>query len=132
MTPSFYIIPAAVSVAFVIGCTVGYSNRDNMAKAAAAKAYQAAEKQRSELQEKINVISAEYEAERNRTSQVRVERTNTIRRYYSTSGPVAASCAVPDTVYGLLANSVRDANASTSGELSSEMPANFVSGKPLS
>jgi hypothetical protein len=132
MTPSFYIIPAAISVAFVVGCTIGYSNRDNMAKAAAAKAYQAAEKQRSELQEKVNVISAEYEAERNRTSQVRVERTATIRRYYSASSPVAASCAVPDTVYGLLANSVRDANASTSGELSSEMPTNFVSGKPLS
>lgn len=131
MTPTFYIIPAAVAVAFALGCTVGYSNRDNMAKAAAAKAYQAAEKQRSELQEKVNVISAKYEVERGRASQVHVERTNTIRRYYSTSGPVAASCAVPDVIYGLLANSVRDANASTSGELGGELPANFATHKPI-
>ena len=131
MTPSFYIIPAAISVAFVIGCANGYSIRANMAKAALAKAYQAAEKQRFELQEKVNVISAKYEAERSRTSQVHVERINTIRRYYSTSDPVAASCAVPDAIYGLLANSVRDANAATSSELSGELSAAFATHKPL-
>jgi tRNA G37 N-methylase TrmD len=131
MTPFFYITPAVAVAAFVVGCTVGYNNRDNMAKAAAAKAFQAAEKQRYELQEKVNVISAKYEAERSRASQIHLERTNTIRRYYSTSGPVAASCVVPDAIYRLLTNSVRDANASTSGEPVGEMPTNFATPKPL-
>lgn len=131
MIPLPYML-AALCAVFVLGCANGYNIRANMAKTAAAKAYQAAEKQRAELQEKIDVISAKYETERSRASQVHVERINTIRRYYSTSPAVDASCAAPDVIYGLLANSVRDANAATSGELSSEMPTAFSSGKPLS
>jgi hypothetical protein len=106
---------------FVIGCANGYAIRDGAAKAAAAKAFKAAEGQRIILQGQLDVVSAKYEKERERASRVAVERYTTIRKYYP-AHPVDPSCAVPDPMYGLLVNSVRDANVAASGELGSELP----------
>ena len=108
--------------AFVLGCANGYFIRDGAAKSAAAKAFKAAEGQRIVLQGQLDVVSAKYEKERERASRVAVERYTTIRELYSKAPPVDPSCAVPALPYGLLVNSVRDANVATSGELGSELP----------
>ena len=107
---------------FVIGCANGYAIRDGAAKAAAAKAFKAAEGQRIILQGQLNVVSAKYEKERERATRLAMARTNTIREFYRTAPPVDASCAVSELPYGLLVNSVRDANVAASGELGSELP----------
>ena len=106
-----YVIGAIV-FAFVLGCATGYSNRDGAAKASAAKAYKASEDQRIKMQGKIDLLSAQYEEERKRVASVNVQRTNTIKDYYH-DVVVPAECALPDPMYSLLVNSVRDANVST-------------------
>lgn len=107
---------------FILGCANGYAIRDGAAKSAAAKAFKAAEGQRIVLQGQLDVVSAKYEKERERASRVAVERHNTIREFYRSAPPVDPSCAVPERMYGLLVNSVRDANVATSGELGGELP----------
>lgn len=112
---------AVIIGAFVLGCANGYFIRDGAAKSAAAKAFKAAEGQRIVLQGQLDVVSAKYEKERERASRVAVERYTTIRELYSKAPPVDPSCAVPALPYGLLVNSVRDANVAASGEPSSEL-----------
>ena len=107
---------AVIVGVFFLGCLNGYSIRDGAAKAAAAKAFKAAEGQRIVLQGQLDVVSAKYEIERKRASGVAVERNNTVREFYRTAPPVDPACAVPDRIYGLLANSVADANVAASGE----------------
>lgn len=107
---------AVIVGVFLLGCLNGYSIRDGAAKAAATKAFKAAEGQRIVLQGQLDVVSAKYEKERERASRVAVERHNTVREFYRTAPPVDPACAVPERMYGLLANSVRDANVAASGE----------------
>lgn len=121
MIPLPYILGALVAV-FILGCANGYAIRDGAAKSAAAKAFKAAEGQRIILQGQLDVVSAKYEKERERASRVAVERHNTIREFYRNAPPVDPSCAVSELPYGLLVNSVRDANVAASGELGSELP----------
>ena len=113
---------AVIVGVFFLGCLNGYSIRDGAAKAAAAKAFKAAEGQRIVLQGQLDVVSAKYEKERERASRVAVERHNTVREYYRTAPPVDPACAVPDRMYGLLAHAVADANVAASGEPSGELP----------
>lgn len=116
------IITIAVVVGLVVsGGATGYAIRDGAAKSAAAKAYKAAEKQRVVMQGKIDTISAQYEEERRRVSSVNVQRTNTIKEFYRDAPAVPAECALPDPMYGLLVNGVRDANVAT-GEPSLAVP----------
>jgi len=118
-------LPIVISVvcgAFFIGSVSGYSIRDNAAKLSAAKAYKAYEQRRLALEEKINVVSSQYEAERAKHAVVGVERINTVREFYRTGAPVPSVCGLSDAVYGLLANSVADANAAASGELGARLP----------
>jgi hypothetical protein len=124
MTPVTQILAgiAAFAVVFVLGCANGYIIRDSAAKTAAAKAHKAAYEQLKEKQGEIVVLSAKYEAERERANKVLHERTNTIREYYNNVPAVAPSCALPDPMYGLLVNSVRDANAYATSELGSDVP----------
>jgi hypothetical protein len=129
MIPLPYILGALVAV-FVLGCATGYSNRDGTAKMAAAKAYKAAEGQRQVMQGQIDTLSAKYEAERERANKVLLERTNTIREYYNNVPAVAPSCALPDPMFGLLVNSVRDANAYATSELSADLPNPTSAAKP--
>lgn len=124
-----YILGALVAV-FVLGCANGYAIRDSAAKSAATKAYKAAEAQRAEMQGEIDVISAKYEATKAAADRKSVERTNTIREFYSKGPTVDANCALPDPMYGLLVNSVRDANAAASGELGADMPDPTPAAKP--
>ena len=112
---------AVVVGVFFLGCLNGYSIRDGAAKAAAAKAFKAAEGQRIVLQGQLDVVSAKYEIERKRASRVAVERNNTVREFYRTAPPVDPACAVPDRMYGLLANHVADANVAASGEPSGSL-----------
>ena len=112
---------AVIIGAFVLGCANGYFIRDGAAKSAAAKAFKAAEGRRIVLQGQLDVVSAKYEKERERASRVAVERYTTIRELYSKAPPVDPSCAVPALPYGLLVNSVRDANVAASGELGGEL-----------
>jgi len=116
------LIISVVIGAFVLGCLNGFAIRDGAAKSAAAKAFKAAEGQRIVLQGQLDVVSAKYEKERERSTRLAMERTNTIREFYRTAPPVDASCAVPDPMYGLLVNSVRDANVAASGEPSDALP----------
>lgn len=116
------LIISVVIGAFVLGCLNGFAIRDGAAKSAAAKAFKAAEGQRIVLQGQLNVVSAKYEKERERATRLAMARTNTIREFYRTAPPVDASCAVPDPMYGLLVNSVRDANVAASGEPSDALP----------
>jgi hypothetical protein len=108
--------------AFFLGCANGYFVRDGAAKSAAAKAFKAAEGQRIVLQGQLDVVSAKYEKERERATRLALARTNTIREFYRTADPVDPSCAVPDRMYGLLVNSVRDANVAASSEPSDGLP----------
>ena len=109
----------AVAVGLVVGGgATGYAIRDSAAKSAAAKAYKAAEGRRIVMQGQIDVLSAQYEEERRRVSSINIQRTNTIKEFYRDAPAVPAECALPDPMYGLLVNSVRDANVST-GEPSS-------------
>jgi hypothetical protein len=117
MIPLPYMLGALVAV-FVLGCANGYAIRDGAAKSAAAKAYKAAEKRRIVMQGQIDVLSAQYEEERRRVSSINIQRTNTIKEFYRDAPVVPAECALPDPMYSLLVNSVRDANVST-GEPSS-------------
>lgn len=129
MIPLPYVLGALVAV-FVLGCANGYFIRDGSAKAAAAKSYKAAEAQRAEMQGEIDVISAKYEATKAAADRKSVERTNTIREFYSKEPAVSADCAVPDPMFWLLTNSVRDANAAASGELGADMPDPTPTPKP--
>jgi len=117
MIPLPYMLGALVAV-FVLGCANGYAIRDGSAKSAAAKAYKAAEGRRMVMQGQIDVLSAQYEEERRRVSSINIQRTNTIKEFYRDAPAVPAECALPDPMYSLLVNSVRDANVST-GEPSS-------------
>jgi len=121
MIPLPYVLGALVAV-FVLGCLNGYAIKDGASKAAAAKAFRAAEGQRIILQGQLDVVSAKYEKERERSTRLAMARTNTVREFYRTAPPVDASCAVPDPMYGLLVNSVRDANVAASGEPSDALP----------
>ena len=129
MIPLPYML-AALGAVFVLGCATGYSNRDGAAKAAAAKAYKAAQEQLEKKQGEIDAISAKYEAERERANKVLHERTNTIREFYKQGPTVDANCALPNPMFSLLANSVRDANAAASGELGADMPDPTPTAKP--
>jgi hypothetical protein len=113
---------AAFAVVFVLGCANGYIIRDSAAKTAAAKAHKAAYDQLKEKQGEIDVLSAKYEATKAAADRKHLERTNTIREYYTQGPTVDANCALPDPMYGLLANSVRDANAYATSELGADMP----------
>jgi hypothetical protein len=116
------LIISVVIGAFVLGCANGYFVRDGAAKSAAAKAFKAAEGQRIVLQGQLDVVSAKYEKERERSTRLAMARTNTVREFYRTAPPVDPSCAVPDPMYGLLVNSVRDANVAASSEPSDGLP----------
>ena len=117
-----YILAALVAV-FVLGCANGYAIRDGSAKAAAVKAYKA----QIAVQERLNNVSTLYEAERERASRVSTERTNTVREYYRDVPALADGCALPDPMFGLLINAVRDHNAAAeSGEI---LPSSAGTGK---
>jgi hypothetical protein len=111
----------ALGGALIIGAASGYKVRDWQCDAAFAKALEKAEKLRIKKQEVVDNVSQTYESERDQANVLATERTNTIREIYKTAPAVAADCAAPDSLRGLLESSVRDANAAASGKLGSEV-----------
>ena len=106
----------ALGGALILGAASGYKVRDWQCDAAFAKALEKAEKLRVKKQEVVDNVSQTYEAQRDQANVIATERTNTIREIYKTAPAVAADCAAPDALRGLLEGSVRDANAAASGK----------------
>jgi hypothetical protein len=106
----------ALGGALILGAASGYKVRDWQCDAAFAKALEKAEKLRVKKQEAVDDVSQTYEFERDQANVVSTERTNTIREIYKTAPAVAADCAAPDALRGLLESSVSDANAAASGK----------------
>ena len=103
--------------ALVIGIAAGWKVKDWQCDAAYAKALEKAEKQRKELQGKIDDISTVYQIERDKADMVVAGKTSTVREIYKTLPAVPADCAVDARVLGMLESSVGDANARASGKL---------------
>lgn len=103
--------------ALVIGIAAGWKVKDWQCDAAYAKALEKAEKQRKELQGKINDISTVYQIERDKADMVVAGKTSTVREIYKTLPAVPIDCAVDARVLGMLESSVSDANARASGKL---------------
>ena len=96
----------------------GWKVRDWQCDAAVAKALERAEKNRAEMQEKIDVLSTQYEQERAALDKSTVYTTNTIREIYKTLPPVPDTCAPGPDVVRLLEGSVSGANAAAAGKSS--------------
>ena len=103
--------------ALVIGIAAGWKVKDWQCDAAYAKALEKAEKQRKELQGKIDDISTVYQIERDKADVVVAGKTSTVREIYKTLPAVPVDCAVDARVLGMLESSVSDANARASGKL---------------
>ena len=103
--------------ALVIGIAAGWKVKDWQCDAAYAKALEKAEKQRKELQGKIDDISTVYQIERDKADMVVAGKTSTVREIYKTLPAVPVDCAVDARVLGMLESSVSDANARASGKL---------------
>ena len=102
--------------ALVIGIAAGWKVKDWQCDAAYAAALEKAEKQRKEMQGKIDEISASYEAERDKADVVVAGTTREVREIYKTLPAVPADCAVDPRVVGMLESSIGNANARTTGK----------------
>lgn len=100
----------------LIGVAAGWKVKDWQCDAAYAKALEQAQKQRQEMQGKIDEISASYEAERDQADLMVAGTTREVREIYKTLPAVPADCAVDVRVLGLLEGSVSDANARATGK----------------
>jgi len=112
-SPIYLYIGAA---ALAIGAISGYKVRDWQCDAAMAKAYEAAEKQRKEMQDEVGRSARDYEAERDRAAGLQRATVREIRTIYESVPAPAPDCAAPDSVVGLLKGSVDSANASATGK----------------
>ena len=102
--------------ALIIGVSAGWKVRDWQCDAAYAKALEKAEKQRKELQGKVDEVSSLYEAERNKADVVVAGKTREIREIYRDLPPVPVDCAPDPRVIGLLESGISDANAAASSK----------------
>ena len=102
--------------ALAIGLASGWKIKDWQCDAAYSNALEKAEKQRQQMQGKIDEVSTLYQAERDKADVVVAGERETIREIYKTLPAVSADC-VPDVrVVGLLEGGVSRANAAASGE----------------
>ena len=111
--PIFGYLAAAT---FVIGIGAGWKVRDWQCDAAYSAALEKAEKQRKELQGKIDAISSSYEAERDKANVVVAGTTREIREIYKTLPPVSISCSPDSRVIGMLESSINNANSAASSK----------------
>lgn len=104
--------------ALVIGLATGWTVRDWRCDAAYSKALEKADKQRREMQGKIDEVSTLYQTQRDQADVVVAGTTREIREIYKTLPAVPAECAADDRLVGLLEGSVSRSNAAASGESS--------------
>ena len=104
--------------ALVIGVAAGWKVKDWQCDAAYSKALEQAQKQRQEMQGKIDALSVSYEEERNKADVVDAGRIRTVREIYKTLPAAPHDCAVDPRIVGMLEGSVSDANARSSGKSS--------------
>lgn len=102
--------------ALVIGLAAGWTIKDWQCDAAYSKALEKAQKQRQQMQGKIDAVSTLYQAERDKADVVVAGERETIREIYKTLPPVPDSC-VPDVrIVRLLEGGVSRANAAAASE----------------
>ena len=102
--------------ALAIGLASGWKIKDWQCDAAYSAVLEKAEKQRQQMQGKIDEVSTLYQSERDKADVVVAGEKQTIREIYKTLPAVSADC-VPDVrVVGLLEGGLSRANAAASGE----------------
>ena len=104
--------------ALAIGLASGWKIKDWQCDAAYSKALEKAQKQRQQMQGKIDAVSTLYQAERDKADVVVAGERETIREIYKTLPAVSADCAPDYRVIGLLEGGINRANAAASGESS--------------
>lgn len=104
--------------ALILGLTAGWAVRDWQCDAAYAKALEKADKQRQQMQGKVDALSRSYEEERNKADVVVAREKQTIREIYKTIPAVPVDCAPDVRVLRLLEGRVSRANADASGQSS--------------
>ena len=102
--------------ALVIGLTAGWKIKDWQCDAAYSAALEKAEKQRQQMQGKIDEVSTLYQAEQDKADVVVSGERETIREIYKTLPVADPSCAPDARVHGLLEGGVNRANAAASSE----------------
>lgn len=106
------------AAAFIIGITLGWKVKDWQCDAAYASALEKAEKQRKQLQGRIDEISTLYEEERNQADVVVSKDRVKIREIYKGLPAVPADCSPDSRVVGMLKIGVNNANSAASGKSS--------------
>ncbi len=104
--------------ALAIGLTAGWTIKDWQCDAAYSTALEKAEKQRQQMQGKIDEISTLYQVERDKADVVVAGERETIREIYKTLPAVSADCAPDVRIVRLLEGGVNRANAAAASELS--------------
>ena len=102
--------------ALVIGVASGYKVRDWQCDAAYSKALEKAEKQRQQMQGKIDEVSTLYQVEQDKADVVVAGERETIREIYKTLPAVSADCTPDPRVIGLLEGGINRANAAAASE----------------
>lgn len=104
--------------ALVIGLATGWKVKDWQCDAAYSKALEKADKQRQEMQGKIDEVSTLYQTQRDQADVVVAGTTREIREIYKTLPAVSADCAADVRLIELLKGSINRSNAAASGESS--------------
>jgi hypothetical protein len=102
--------------ALLIGVATGWTVKDWQCDAAYAKALEKAEKQRQQMQGKIDEVSTLYQTQRDQTDVVVAGERETVREIYKTLPAVPADCAPDPRVVGLLEGGINRANAAAASE----------------
>jgi TolA-binding protein len=102
--------------ALLIGVAAGWTVKDWQCDAAYAKAVEKAEKQRQQMQGKIDEVSSLYQTQRDQTDVVVAGERETIREIYKTIPASPVDCVPDARVVGLLEGGVNRANAAATSE----------------
>lgn len=116
MLPINPIMGYVAAGALVIGLTAGWKIKDWQCDAAYSAALEKAEKQRQQMQGKIDEVSTLYQAERDQADVVVAGEKQTIREIYKTLPAVPADCTPDPRVVGLLEGGINRANAAAASE----------------
>ena len=116
MFPFNPILGYVAAGALVIGLAAGWKIKDWQCDAAYSAALEKAEKQRKEMQVKIDEVSTLYQTQRDQTDVVVAGEKQTIREIYKTLPAVPADCTPDPRVVGMLEGGINRANAAAASE----------------